>query len=299
MFNKNEELQKAYQYCQWLTYSHYENFPVGSWFLPASKRPFISAIYAFARSADDFADEGKYQGKSLELLEAWRDALWISAGDVFRKASSTNGNLKTHPIFLALRDTIQRCSLPLELLDDLLTAFTMDVTKKRYANWEELVTYCRYSANPVGRLVLIVFGYTDPGLYLLSDCICTGLQLANHWQDLSIDLLQKDRFYIPQDLLSKHWLTDQKLKQFAHESMNDDFRSLMEELVRHSRKLFDQGEPLLGRVSSGLRLELKLTLAGGRAILDAIEAADYDVFQKRPVLSGMKKLMLLTRALLP
>ena len=199
---------------------------------------------------------------------------------------------------MALRDTIQRCSLPVELLDDLLTAFTMDVTKKRYANWEELATYCRYSANPVGRLVLLVWGYSDPGLHRLSDCICTGLQLANHWQDLSIDLLQKNRLYIPQDLLSQYWLTDEKLKQCAHESVSDDFRSLMGQLVRRSRELFDQGEPLLGQVSSELRLELKLTVAGGRAILDAIEASGCDVFQKRPVLSGPAKLTLLTRALL-
>ena len=303
-------MTEAYRYCEWITYHHYENFPVASWLLPKPKRPFIAAIYAFARSADDFADEEKYQGRSLELLNAWKTALWAATSNDPQAACSTDGVPTGHPIFIALADAIRRCHLPPQLLADLLTAFTMDVTKQRYASWEELLTYCRYSANPVGRLVLTVFGVEDPALHELSDQICTGLQLANHWQDLSIDLLRKDRLYIPLDLMARHGVTVEDLKNLAVRaepvearpmSSFDKLRmtGLMAELVERSRAIFDAGEPLLNRVSGRLRLELKLTLLGGRAILDRIEAADYDVFRRRPVLSTPAKLNLLAHALLP
>ena len=323
--NMEKSLGEAYRYCQWLTRSHYENFPVASWLLPKEKRPAIAAIYAFARSADDFSDEAKYQGRSLELLNAWREALWTvcggSAGDsptppfVLRQAQH-----ERHPIFIALADAIRRCGLPVQMLDDLLTAFTLDVTKRRYADWEELMTYCRYSANPVGRLVLTVFGYPDPELHLLSDRICTALQMANHWQDLSIDFGEKDRLYVPQDMMRSWGVTEEDLKNASsfprkRESLTRDdprlrgddidevvasnFRSLIQELVHRARLLFDAGEPLIRRVSDRrLRLELKLTVAGGRAILDRIEAAGCDVFRHRPVLSTGAKLRLLTHALL-
>ena len=276
----DSKVRHAYQYCEWITSRHYENFPVASWLLPKPKRPFIAAIYAFARSADDFADEGKYQGRSLELLNGWRAALRAPAD---------------HPIFIALNDAVVRCRLPVQLLEDLLTAFTMDVTKKRYADWDELMTYCRYSANPVGRLVLTVFDRREPDLFRLSDSICTGLQLANHWQDLSIDLPEKDRLYVPQDLMSRYGVTVEDLKR---RTISAPVRSLMEELVRRSRAVFDEGEPLLDRVRGRLRLEMKLTLLGGRAILDRIEASGYDVFRRRPVLSTGAKLKLLTHAFL-
>ena len=162
-------MREAYRYCEWVTAHHYENFPVASWLLPKQIRPHVAAVYAFARSADDFADEGRYRGRSLELLNLWRNAL----------RSSCNGGsaamISSHPIFLALADTVRRYDLPVQLLDDLLTAFTMDVTKRRYADWEELLTYCRYSANPVGRLVLLLSGIRDPQLHVRSDDICTAL----------------------------------------------------------------------------------------------------------------------------
>ena len=284
-------LDKAYRYCEWITANHYENFPVASWLLPRGKRAPIAVVYAFARSADDFADEGKYKGRSLELLEQWRAALRaVGAG--------FSGPLMDHPIFIALSDTLQKENLPLQLLDDLLTAFIMDVTKKRYANWDELMTYCRYSANPVGRLVLTVFGYSDPKLHELSDGICSGLQLANHWQDLSIDVM-KDRIYVPQDLMNQFGVTAERLREYkAGKEISIQFRMLMKELVKKGRTLFDAGEPLIHRVNGRLRVELKLTLLGGRAILDRIEQAHYDVFRRRPVLSTAAQLRLLTRAII-
>ena len=218
-----------------------------------------------------------------------------------------------HPIFLALADTVRRRGLPVQLLDDLLTAFTMDVTKRRYADWEDLMTYCRHSANPVGRLVLLLLGIRDPELHARSDEICTGLQLANHWQDLRIDLA-RDILYIPQDLLRRHGVSEAELKELAARAelvearrrssfdrlrMTANFRSLMQELVGRARALFDSGERLLEGVSGGLRLELKLTVLGGRSILDRIEAAGCDVFRRRPALSSFSKLGLLARALLP
>lgn len=283
---KTNQLEKAYWYCEWITSHHYENFPVASLLLPPSIRPHVAAIYAFARCADDYADEAKYRGESLRLLDGWRSALW---------ACSTNG--ASHPIFLALADTISRCNLPVQLLDDLLTAFTMDVTKKRYADWEELLTYCRLSANPVGRLVLLIFGLTDPSLAEWSDRICTGLQLANHWQDLGVDFLEKNRLYVPKTLLSQHRVSETELRGIKMGLVPSGFHPLMTDLVQRARTLFDGGESLLKHVTGSLRLELKLTLLGGRSILDKIEASDYDVIRRRPVLSGVNKLRLLTHAL--
>lgn len=287
-------LIQAYRYCQWITDHHYENFPVASWILPQGLRPHIAAIYAFARTADDFADEERYQGRSLELLDGWRKALWACANG----QSLHPLPFALHPIFLALADTLRRCHLPVQLLDDLLTAFTMDVTKRRYANWQELLTYCRYSANPVGRGVLLIFGIRDPDLHQLSDRICTGLQLANHWQDLRLDL-GRDILYVPQDLLKEYGLGEGELKDLAAGGeISGGFQSLMKELVARSRALFEEGKPLLRSVSGRLKFELKLTLAGGQAILDQIENQRFDVFRKRPRLSAWRKLNLLSHALL-
>ena len=205
-----DHLERAYRYCQWVTFHHYENFPVASWLLPRSVRPHLAALYAFARSADDFADEGKYRDRSLDLLARWRQALGVIASAL---TGPRNDGLASQPIFLALSDTIRRFDLPVQWLEDLLTAFTMDVTKRRYADWEELLNYCRYSANPVGRLVLALFGVRDPKIQRMSDSICTALQMTNHWQDLGIDLA-RGILYIPQTFLREFRVGEQELQGY-------------------------------------------------------------------------------------
>ncbi len=287
--DRGSPLCRAYRYCEWITYRHYENFPVASWLLPRELRPHIAAVYAFARSADDFADESRYQGRSLELLERWRASLRACA----------NGGGPEHPVFTALADTVRRRELPVRLLDDLLTAFTMDVTKRRYTDWEDLLNYCKHSAHPVGRLVLLLSGIRDEELHRLSDDICTALQLVNHWQDLRIDLT-RDMLYIPKTLMDQHGVSEQELKEIAADRIGvpGSFQVLMKELVGRARALFDSGEPLVKHLKGGLRLEIKLTLLGGRTLLDRIESVDYDVFRRRPLISTVDKMCLLTRALL-
>ena len=285
-------LQEAYRYCNWITHHHYENFPVASWLLPKKLRPHVAAVYAFARSADDFADEARYQERSLELLDLWKRTLWACTNGAGQGLA--NG-LSTHPIFLALADTVSRHDLPVQLLDDLLSAFRMDVTKRRYSDWEDLLTYCRYSANPVGRLVLLLFGIRDPQLHAYSDRICTALQLANHWQDLRIDV-DRDILYIPKTLLEQHGVGERELKDWKNQVPSAPFRSLMKDLVERSRILFDEGEKLIPALSGGLKFEIKFTLLGGRSILDQVVAADYDVFRHRPVLSSRTKFQLLAHA---
>ena len=287
---ENHKLQRAYRYCEWITCRHYENFPVASLLLPRAQRPHVAAVYAFARSADDFADEARYHGRSLELLSKWRAALWACSG-------AKNGNRPEHPIFIALANSIRECGLSVQLLDDLLTAFSMDVTKRRYENWEELLTYCRYSANPVGRLVLTIFGYQEQRLHQLSDKICTALQMANHWQDLRIDTA-KDVLYVPKTLLRQFGVEEQQLKDFlGGVPVTLTFRKLMAELVKRADDLFIAGESLPAHVSGSLRLELRLTVLGGRTILEKIRRNNYDVFGRRPVISALDKVRLLSRGL--
>ena len=284
-------MDRAYRYCERIAACHYENFPVASWLLPPRLRPHVAAVYAFARVADDFADEARYQGQSLKRLENWRKSLWECA------AAEASG-AATHPIFIALAKTLREHRLPVQLLDDLLTAFTMDVTRRRVADWEELLTYCRYSANPVGRLVLALFGIRDPQLERQSDCLCTGLQLTNHWQDLGIDAA-RGMFYVPQTLLRQFQVTEEEIQSYrvpATGPVSDRFRGLMTELVSRARRLFDEAEPLPRRVPGRLKWELQATLLGGRSILDRIEAAGYDVFRKRPSFNGLDKIALLTRS---
>jgi len=305
--NSPKELERAYRYCLWLTAHHYENFPVASRLLPATVRPHVAAIYAFARSADDFADDLRYHGRSLDLLNGWRAALQACPLSTPKGAGPEGGQrgqapvdrLAGHPIFVALAQTIREKGLPPQLLDDLLTAFILDVTKKRYADWEELMHYCRHSANPVGRLVLLLFGVREPELHELSDRICTGLQLANHWQDLSLDWA-RDMLYLPADRMRAHGVSEQSLTEMLRDRRGSpEFRKLMKEMTQRAAELFDRGAPLCRRVSGRLRWELKLTLAGGRAILKKIKGSGWDPFARRPVLSGPEKGVLLVRSLLP
>jgi squalene synthase HpnC len=273
-------LEEAYAHCEARVRSHYENFPVGLW-VPREKRRYVHAVYAFARAADDFADERMYEGLRGEKLDQWESRL-----------HAAYEGRADDPIFIALADTVRTLDIPKELLLDLLSAFRQDVVKGRYATWEELLDYCRRSANPVGRLVLIVFGYRDPALAPLSDAICTALQMANHWQDLAVDL-RKDRIYVPRQLLDRFGVKEWDLNAGR---VTEPFKGLMAELVSRTRALFRDGRPLCDTVGRDLRFEMRLTWLGGSGILDRIEAAGYDVFRRRPRYGLAGKLALAWRA---
>jgi len=273
-------VEEAYAHCEARVRSHYENFPVGL-FVPKAKRPYVHSLYAFARAADDFADERMYEGMRQEKLDQWEARLH----------AAYEGRAED-PIFVALGETVRRLDIPKGLLLDLLSAFRQDTVKSRYETWDELLDYCRRSANPVGRLVLLVFGYKDPELPPLSDAICTGLQLANHWQDVAIDL-RKDRVYIPRELLKRYSVGEWDLNAGR---VTDGFRGLMGELIARTRRLFEAGRPLCDRLGRDLRYEIRLTWLGGSGILDRIEAVGADVFHRRPHHGLFDKLALAWRA---
>jgi hydroxysqualene synthase len=274
-------VDEAFAYCEVRVRAHYENFPVGL-FVPRDRRPYVHALYAFARAADDFADEPMYEGMRTEKLDQWEARLH----------AAYEGRAED-PIFVALGETVRRLDIPKTLLLDLLSAFRQDTVKSRYDTWEELLDYCRRSADPVGRLVLLVFGYRDaPDLAPLSDAICTALQLANHWQDVAVDL-RKDRVYIPRELRDRFAVGEWDLNAGT---VTDGFRSLMAELVQRTRSLFERGRPLCDRVGRDLRFEMRLTWLGGVSILDRIEAVGYDVFRRRPRHGPVDKLSLAWRA---
>jgi len=273
-------VEEAFAYCEARVRRHYENFPVGLW-VPRDKRPYVHALYCFARAADDFADEPIYEGHRGEKLDQWEDRLHAA----YRGEAED-------PIFIALRETVRRLDIPKELLLDLLSAFRQDTVKQRYETWGELLGYCRLSANPVGRLVLIVFGERDPSLLSLSDDFCTALQLANHWQDLAVDL-RRGRIYVPRELLDRFAVKEWDLNASL---VTDGFRAMMAELVARTRELFVRARPLCDRVGRDLRFELRLTWLGGSSILNLIESVDYDVFRRRPRHGPAGKLRLAWRA---
>jgi phytoene synthase len=283
--NRVWSVDGAYQYCEELARSHYENFPVGSILIPRPLRKHFYSIYAFARTADDFADEGYTESYSnrarLELLEEWRNML--------RQAFTGSA---THPVFVALRQTQAQFDLPITLFEDLLSAFMQDVTVSKYASFDDLRDYCRRSANPVGRLILLLYGYRDEQRHSWSDDICTALQLANHWQDVAIDLA-KDRIYIPAEDLARFNLSFDDLKNSHSEQR---FRELMQFEVARARELFARGKPLCVSVSGRLGLELRAVWLGGARILDLIERNNYDVFERRPVITSADKLRILSLA---
>jgi squalene synthase HpnC len=264
---------EAFAYCTALTKAHYENFPVGSMLAPKSLQPDIHSLYAFMRTADDFSDENRQPGddqERLSYLQSWDQLL-----------TECEQGQPRHPVFIALRDTLDRHALPVEWLRDLLHAFKMDCTVRRYKTYEDVVSYCRYSANPVGRLILTLFGYRSEELYTLSDAVCTGLQLANHWQDVAVDL-EKDRIYLPQEDMARFGVTEASLTPTL---FGTSFRELMKFEVDRARAVFEQGKPLPGRVKGRLKLELAMTWNGGVCILDKIEASGFDVFHHRPVVT--------------
>ncbi len=274
---------EGYELCERITRAHYENFPVASLLLPRAKRKHVCAIYAFARTADDFADEGMLTpAERLHELNVWENKF----DDCLR------GNA-TDPIFAALGETVETLKLPHQLFRDLLNAFRMDVTTTRFATFSDVTRYCSLSANPVGRLVLHTMSEATEKKLAYSDSICTGLQLANFWQDVAVDWT-RGRVYIPQEDCMRFGYND---SDFGSSVCDERFRRLIQFQIDRTRKLFEAGKPLLAAAGSSLKLESTLTWLGGMSILDAIERQNYDVFSKRPVISTARKLGIFLRAL--
>lgn len=287
---KSMDMEKmAHAYTRKLTYGHYENFPVASWLIPKNLRQHVCNIYAFARTADDFADEARFEGQRMERLEEWRRLLLACVQEGMRDDRSPQahsdegrGTMDEYRlIFAALGETIRDRAVPVALCNDLITAFMIDVKKTRYRNFGEVMHYCRHSANPVGRLILYLFGYGNESWMVLADKICTALQLANFWQDVAVDL-QKDRIYLPQDELAQFGVTEAHL--LTHDC-TDGVRALIKFQVERTRALFAAGRALCDTVPHPrLRFELKLTWLGGMRILEGIEANRYNPFV-RPLLT--------------
>jgi squalene synthase HpnC len=276
-------VEEARRYTRWLATHHYENFNVVSWLLPRRLHQHFYNVYAYCRWADDLGDEVSDPQKALKLLDAWEEEL----------QSAYNG-APSHPVFVALAETVREFDIPIEPFRDLLIAFRHDQAVHRYENWDEVLGYCRYSANPVGRLVLYLAGYRDPERQALSDATCTALQLANFWQDVDRDLA-KDRIYIPLDLLRANGLSPEDLiaKRF-----DDRFVKVMKELIVRTRVLFAQGAPLARKVSNDIRVDIELFSGGGLAVLDGVESVGYDTLHHRPAIGRVTQFRLLGAALL-
>ena len=274
----------AQRYTRWLATHHYENFNVVSWLLPRHLHQHFYNVYAYCRWSDDLGDEVPDPARALDLLDAWEDELRLCYFHV---------ESPSHPVMIALRETIRAKNIPLEPFTNLLRAFRQDQRVQRYAIWDDVLDYCVYSANPVGRLVLYACGYRDEERQLLSDFTCTALQLANFWQDVSRDL-EKGRIYIPLDALAAHGLTETDIVERRFDSR---YVALMKDLIARTRALFAAGLPLAERVDSALRVDIELFSRGGLAVLDAIESQGYDTLNRRPALTKWKQTRLLGRAL--
>jgi len=275
-------LDEARAWCKHLAETHYENFHVASWFLPKKLRPHFHAVYAYCRVSDDLGDEVGDRAQSIALLDQWREEL-----------DACYAGRARHPVFVALAETIHECRIPKEPFADLLIAFKQDQTVTRFRDMDEVLAYCRYSANPVGRLVLYLCGYSDAERFRLSDATCSALQLANFWQDVAGDYQQRDRIYLPQDAMRRFGVTEETI---ASGKSTPEFRALLKDQVAFARSLFEAGLPLIGMVDSDLSLDLDLFSRGGLEILRAIEQRDYDVLSTRPAISKTTKIALALRA---
>lgn len=281
--SSHDRLSEAYACCERLAGEHYENFPVASRLLPAAMRPHIAAIYAFARRADDFADEpGRDAAERLRLLDAWSERL--GGGYRGQTPAPTYGGQTPGDdlIFCALENTIREHGLPRSLFGDLLSAFRQDVGTTRYATWAEVLDYCRRSANPIGRLVLRVAGCDDPRVDVQSDAVCTALQLTNFWQDLAVDWT-RGRLYVPLEDRDRAGARDADLDAAR---MTPEWQAALRTVALRTRDLFDAGRPVCDAVRGRLRWELRLTWLGGSCILDKLDAIAFDVFRHRPALAA-------------
>jgi hydroxysqualene synthase len=293
MLNSDSTVHAAYAECHRLSRKHYENFPVASYLVPPEKRDALAAIYAFARCADDFADEpdvGAVHEPPLQRLAEWR-----------RKLNECFAGKADHAVFIALADSVRKFELSPEHFENLLRAFESDVRVNRHEDFSSLLRYCSCSANPVGRLVVELFTPRDrraPVLFELSDNICTALQLTNFWQDVGVDFA-RDRVYLPLEDIRRFSLDLDLVRTYLREgSQAPDSRwaRLMAFEIARTRELFARGSPLPELVNPGLRLQLRLTWLGGMTILSKIESVGYDVFRRRPSLSRIDFLKLYFRA---
>jgi len=279
-------LEQARAWCKHLAETHYENFHVASWFLPKKLRPHFHAVYAYCRVSDDLGDEVRNREQSIALLDQWNGEL-----------DACYAGKARHPVFVALAETIRACNIPKEPFADLLIAFKQDQTVTRFRDMDEVLAYCRYSANPVGRLVLYTCGYADAERFRLSDATCSALQLANFWQDVANDYQQRDRIYLPQDAMKRFGVTEATISAgIASGKAAPEFRALIKAQVDYGRSLFETGLPLIGMVDKDLALDLDLFSRGGLEILRAIEMRDYDVLSARPAISKGTKITLALRA---
>ncbi len=276
-------LAEAKLWCKTLATTHYENFHVATWLLPARVRPHFESVYAYCRVSDDLGDEVDSPATALRLLGAWGEML-----DECYAAPERS----RHPVFVALHETIVACDLPKTLFADLLDAFRQDQVKTHYATWDEVIDYSLRSANPVGRLVLHVCGYRDERQARLSDEICTGLQLANFWQDVVEDA-ERGRRYVPQEYLDRFGVEE---GQIAGRVFTPEFGTMMEALVLRTRGLLARGAAISSTVDRELAVTLDLFRKGGEAILDGIAAQGYDTLRGRPVVTRRKKVRLLLSA---
>jgi squalene synthase HpnC len=274
-------LDEAREYCARLARSHYENFSVASWFLPSRLRQHFFNVYAYCRISDDLGDEVGDTNASLVLLDQWQ-----------RELDACYDGSPKHPVFVALAETVRQFDIPKHEFSDLLTAFRQDQTITRFETFDDVLAYCHYSANPVGHLVLYLCGYRDAERQQLSDFTCTALQLANFWQDVSVDY-EKGRIYLPLEDLRRFGLTEDGI---ANKQNTTEFCAMMKFEVERARDWFRQGLPLVGKVDHELAIDLDLFSRGGLEILNAIEKVGYAVLGNRPAISKTRKLALVAHA---
>jgi squalene synthase HpnC len=274
---------EAREYCRRLARSHYENFSVATWFLPKRLQQHFFNVYAYCRISDDLGDEVGSPSASLRLLNEWEAEL-----------DACYAGSPTHPVFVALAATVRACHIPKHEFSDLLTAFRQDQTTTRYGTFQDLLDYCKNSANPVGHLVLYIGGYSDEERQRLSDFTCTALQLANFWQDVSVDY-GKGRIYLPLEDLHRFGVEEADI---ASQRNTPQFLEMMKFEVERAREWFHQGLPLVGTVSRELAIDIELFSHGGQEILNAIERQGFAVLGRRPAISKSRKLALVARAAL-
>ncbi len=274
-------LEEARIYCKRLAKSRYENFSVATWFLPLRLRQHFYNVYAYCRISDDLGDEVGNAQQSLELLDEWESEL-----------NACYAGSPRHPVFVALTETVKQCAIPKQEFSDLLIAFRQDQTVKRYETFQDVLGYCRYSANPVGHLVLYLCGCHDAERRQLSDYTCTALQLANFWQDVFVDY-GKGRIYLPLEDLRRFGVSGD---EFGQRRATPQFVELMKFEVERAREWFERGLPLIKKVDRELAIDLELFSRGGQEILNAIERQGFDVLRARPKISKARKLLLVLRA---